>query len=55
MKYVGRKVLNIDKSAVMQDVIFGGKGAREGEKDLYNPIITCNRYSERLIILCFWI
>ena len=55
IKYeIGRKVLNIDKSAVMQDVIFGGKGGK-GEKDLYNPIITCNRYSERLIILCFWI
>ena len=55
IKYeIGRKVLNIDKSAVMQDVIFGGKGGK-GEKDLYKPIITCNRYSERLIILCFWI
>ena len=55
IKYeIGRKVLNIDKSAVMQDVIFGGKGGR-AKKDLYNPIITCNRYSERLIILCFWI
>jgi len=29
IKYeIGRKVLNIDKSAVMQDVIFGGKGGR---------------------------
>ena len=27
IKYeIGRKVLNIDKSAVMQDVILGGKG-----------------------------
>ena len=30
IKYeIGRKVLNIDKSAVMQDVIFGEKGAKK--------------------------
>ena len=30
IKYeIGRKVLNIDKSAVMQGVIFGGKGAKK--------------------------
>ena len=34
IKYeIGRKVLNIDKSAVMQDVIFGVK--RGGRKKIY--------------------
>ena len=28
MNYVGRKVLNVDNSAVMQDARFGWKGGR---------------------------
>jgi len=33
IKYeIGRKVLNIDRSAVMQDVMFGGKGIGREKK-----------------------
>lgn len=35
IKYeIGRKVLNIDRSAVMQDVTFGGKGVGRREKKI---------------------